>query len=185
MCIRDSDDPFKYCSKEREKNNIMTNDIKIASMEVAKRSFVLLKNDKDILPLKKNYKKIAIIGPLANSSIDPIGEWSAMGDSNDVITVLQGFKNYVDKKTEILYSEGCKISDKSTAGFKDALKIAKKSDVIILCIGEGRNMSGEAYSRSSLDLPGVQEDLAKELLKTGKPIAVSYTHLTLPTSDLV
>jgi beta-glucosidase len=164
------DDPFKYCSKEREEQNIMTSDTKIASLEVAKRSFVLLKNEKNILPLKKDYKKIAVIGPLANSSKDPIGEWSAMGDPNDVVTVLQGFKNYVDKKTEVLYSEGCKIDDKSNAGFKDAVKIAKKSDVIILCLGEGRNMTGEAYSRSSLDLPGVQEELAKELLKTGKPI---------------
>jgi beta-glucosidase len=93
-----------------------------------------------------------------------------MGDSNDVVTVLQGFKNYVDKKTELLYSEGCKIDDNSTSGFKDAVKIAKKSDIIILCIGESRKMSGEAHSRSTLDLPGVQEDLARELLKTGKPI---------------
>ena len=166
------DDPFKYCSKEREEQNIMTSDIKIASLEVAKRSFVLLKNEKNILPLKKDYKKIAVIGPLANSSKDPIGEWSAMGDPNDVVTVLQGFKNYVDKKTEILYSEGCKIDDKNTSGFKDAVKIAKKSDVIILCVGESRDMTGEAHSRSSFDLPGVQEDLAKELLKTGKPIVV-------------
>ena len=164
------DDPFKYCSKEREEQNIMTDEIKIASMEVAKRSFVLLKNENNILPLKKDYKKIAVIGPLGNSSNDPIGEWSAMGDSNDVVTVLQGFKNYVDKKTELLYSEGCKIDDNSTSGFKDAVKIAKKSDIIILCIGESRKMSGEAHSRSTLDLPGVQEDLARELLKTGKPI---------------
>ena len=164
------DDPFRYCQKEREQKNIMTDDIKLASLEVAKRSFVLLKNDKSILPLKNNYKRIAIIGPLANSSADPIGGWGGMGDSADVTTVLEGFKNYVDKRTQILYSEGCKIDDPSTKGFKDAVKIAKKSDVIILCVGESRNMSGEACSRSTLDLPGVQEELAKELLKTGKPI---------------
>ena len=166
------DDPFRYCQKEREEKNIMTSDIKIASLEVAKRSFVLLKNDKNILPLKKDYKKIAVIGPLANNSIDPIGGWGGLGDSADVITVLEGFKNYVDKKTQVVYSEGCKIDDPSTKGFKDAVNIAKKSDVIILCVGESRDMSGEACNRSSLDLPGVQEDLAKELLKTGKPIIV-------------
>jgi beta-glucosidase len=166
------DDPFRYCQKEREEKNIMTSDIKIASLEVAKRSFVLLKNDKNILPLKKDYKKIAVIGPLANNSIDPIGGWGGMGDSADVTTVLEGFKNYVDSKTQILYSPGCKIDDPSTKGFKDAVNIAKKSDVIILCVGEDRDMSGEACSRSSLDLPGVQEELAKELLKTGKPIIV-------------
>ena len=166
------DDPFRYSNKEREEKNIMIKDTKIASLEVAKRSFVLLKNEKNILPLKKDYKKIAVIGPLANSKEDPIGGWGGMGDSADVVTVLQGFKNYVDKKTEILYSEGCKIDDKSTTGFKDAIKIAKKSDVIIFCVGESRDMSGEACSRSTLDLPGVQEELAKELLKTGKPIVV-------------
>ena len=166
------DDPFRYCNKEREKKNIMTEEIRIASLEVAKRSMVLLKNDKNILPLKKNYKKIAIIGPLAASKKDPLGGWSAMGSPEDVTTVVEGFKKYVDNKTEILYSEGCKIDDKSTNGFKDAVKIAKKSDVIILCLGESRDMSGEASSRSTLDLPGIQEGLARELLKTGRPIIV-------------
>lgn len=166
------DDPFRYCNKEREKKNIMTEEIRIASLEVAKRSIVLLKNDKNILPLKKNYKKIAVIGPLANSKEHPLGGWSALGLPEDVTTIVEGFKKYVDNKTEILYSEGCKIDDKSTNNFKDALKNAKKSDVIILCLGESREMSGEACSRSTLDLPGVQEGLAKELFKTGKPIVV-------------
>ena len=164
------DDPYRYCSKEREEKNMMTSDNKLASLEVAKRSFVLLKNNKNILPLNKNYNKIAVIGPLANNSFDPIGEWSCMGDSSDVITVLEGLRNYVDSKTQILYSEGCKVNDQSTVGFMDAIKIAKKSDIIILCLGESRNMSGEAHSRSSIDLPGVQEELAEELYKTGKPI---------------
>jgi beta-glucosidase len=166
------DDPYRYCKKEREQKNIMTDEVRIAALEVAKRSMVLLKNEKNILPLKKNYKRIAIIGPLANSKENPLGGWSAMGDSADVITVVEGFKNYVDKKTDIVYTEGCKINDNSTAGFKNAINIAKKSDVIILCLGESRDMSGEACSRSSLDLPGKQEDLAKELFKTGKPIVV-------------
>ena len=166
------DDPYRYCKKEREQKNIMTDEVRIAALEVAKRSMVLLKNEKNILPLKKNYKRIAVIGPLANSKENPLGGWSAMGDSADVITVVKGFKNYVDKKTDIVYSEGCKINDNSTAGFKNAINIAKKSDVIILCLGESRDMSGEACSRSSLNLPGKQEDLAKELFKTDKPIVV-------------
>jgi beta-glucosidase len=166
------DDPFRYCKKEREQKNIMTEEIRIAALEVARRSMVLLKNEKNILPLNKTYKKIAVIGPLANSDTHPLGGWSAMGDSADVTTVVEGFKKYVDKKTEILYSEGCKINDNSTKGFNDAAKVAKKADVIVLCLGEGRDMSGEAWSRSSLDLPGAQEALAKELLKTGKPIVV-------------
>ena len=164
------DDPFRYCSKEREQKNIMTDEIKNASLDVAKRSFVLLKNEDNILPLKKDYKKIAVIGPLAKSKLDPLGEWNALGIEEDVTSVFEGLKKYVGDKSEMLYAEGCKITDSSKAGFKEAVDKAKDADVIILCVGESRSMSGEAYSRSSLDLPGVQEDLAKELLKTGKPI---------------
>lgn len=164
------DDPFRYCSKEREQKNIMTTEIKNASLDVAKRSFVLLKNEDNILPLKKDYKKIAVIGPLAKSKLDPLGEWNALGIEEDVTSVLEGLKKYVGDKSEILYAEGCKITDTSKDGFKEAIDKAKDAEVIILCVGESRSMSGEAYSRSSLDLPGVQEDLAKELLKTGKPI---------------
>ena len=164
------DDPFRYCSKEREQKNIMTSEIKNASLDVAKRSFVLLKNEDNILPLKKDYKKIAVIGPLANSKLDPLGEWNALGVEEDVTSVLEGLKKYVGDKSEILYAEGCEITDPSKDGFKEAVDKANDADVIILCVGESRSMSGEAYSRSSLDLPGVQEDLAKELFKTGKPI---------------
>lgn len=166
------DDPFRYCSKEREQKNIMTDEVKIAALEVAKRSFVLLKNEKNILPLKKTYKRISVIGPLAKSKENPLGGWSAMGDSTDVISIFEGLKSYVDKKIDITYAEGCKINDNSTARFKNAVNTAKKSDLIILCLGESRDMTGEAWSRSSLDLPGVQEALAKELKKTGKPIIV-------------
>lgn len=164
------DDPFRYCNKEREQKNIMTTKIKNASLDVAKRSFVLLKNKNNILPLKKDYEKIAVIGPLANSKLDPLGEWNALGIEEDVISVLEGLKKYVGDKSKILYAEGCKVTDTSKDGFKNAVDKGNDADVIILCVGESRSMSGEAYTRSSLDLPGVQEDLAKELLKTGKPI---------------
>lgn len=166
------DDPYKYCSKERESKVILSKEVKDAALEVAKRSFVLLKNEDNILPLKKDYKKIAVIGPLANSTDHPTGGWEAMGDSSDVVSILEGLKNYLGNKTEILYSEGCKINEISTAGFNDAVETASKSNLVILCLGEGKDMSGEGWSRSKLDLPGVQEELAKAIYKTGKPIVV-------------
>jgi len=166
------DDPFKYCNEEREKETILSKEVKDAALEVAKKSFVLLKNENNLLPLKKDYKKIAVIGPLANSTENLLGGWDAMGDSSDVISILAGLKNYVKGNTEILFSEGCKINDPSTIGFTDAINTANNSDIVILCLGEGKDMSGEACSRSTLDLPGVQEQLAKELFKTGKPIVV-------------
>ncbi|HEX7358560.1 MAG TPA: glycoside hydrolase family 3 N-terminal domain-containing protein, partial [Ignavibacteriaceae bacterium] len=140
------DDPFRYCSKEREQKNIMTDEIKMASLNVAKRSFVLLKNNNKTLPLSKEYKKIAVIGPLANSKLDPLGEWNALGVEDDVTSVLEGIKKYVGDKSEILYAEGCKITDASKDGFIEAVNSAKDADVIILCVGESRSMTGEAYS---------------------------------------
>jgi beta-glucosidase len=166
------DDPFKYCSKERELKNIMSEEIQDASLEVAKRSIVLLKNENHLLPLKRDLKKIALIGPLADSKKEPLGTWEAFGDSNDVITLVEGIKNYVSGKTEILYSKGCEIDDQSTDNFEEAVKTAKESDVVILCLGEEGHMTGEASSRSTLDLPGVQQKLAEEIFKTGKPIIV-------------
>jgi beta-glucosidase len=166
------DNPFKYCNKERETKTILSKELTDAALEVAMKSFVLLKNEKNILPLNNKYKKIAVIGPLANSTSDPNGEWSAMADSSDVVSVLKGLQNYLNNNIEIHYSKGCNIEGNSTSEFDEAVKTADNSDLVILCLGESRLMSGEAHSRSTLDLPGVQELLAKEIFKIGKPIVV-------------
>jgi len=166
------DDPFKYCSKERETKNVMSEEVQNTALEVAKRSIVLLKNEESLLPLKKDLKKIAVIGPLADSKKDPLGAWSAFGNANDVVTVVEGLKKYVSNKTEILYSKGCEIEGESTDDFDDAIKIANESEVVILCLGERSDMTGEASNRSTLDIPGVQQKLVEEIYKTGKPIVV-------------
>ncbi len=163
------DQPFRYCQKEREDNNIMTPEIKRASLEIAKRSFVLLKND-GTLPLKKNLKKIAVIGPLADSKRDPIGNWNAMGIPEDVITILDGIKAYTESTAEVVYASGCKIKEPGNDGFAEAEKLAEEADVVILCLGEGWEMSGEARCRSTLDLPGEQNELARRIHKTGTPV---------------
>ncbi|RPI73244.1 MAG: glycosyl hydrolase [Ignavibacteriales bacterium] len=166
------DDPFKYCSKDRESENIMNEEVQKAALEVAKRSIVLLKNENELLPLKKDLKKIAVIGPLAESKEDPLGAWAGFGNPEDVVTVVEGLKKYITDDTEILYSQGCEIEGESTDGFNDAVQTADESDIVILCLGESRDMSGEARNRSSLDLPGVQQQLAEAIYKTGKPIVV-------------
>jgi beta-glucosidase len=166
------DDPFKYCSKEREQKIVMNDDIQKAALDVAKRSIVLLKNDGSLLPLKKDFKKIAVIGPLAESKEEPLGAWAGFGNPDDVVTVVEGLRKYVSGKTEILYSKGCDIEGGSTDGFDDAIKTANESEVVILCLGESKDMSGEARNRSSLELPGVQQRLAEEIYKTGKPVVV-------------
>jgi len=166
------DDPYKYCDTEREMKTLGSKEIIDATKEVALESLVLLKNENNILPLSKELKKIAVIGPLADSKRDPLGGWVAQGDPKMVVTVLNGIKNKLGGKVNIEYAEGCKITGDDRSGFEQAVKAVESSEAAIVVAGESERMSGEAFSRSSLDLPGVQEDLIKELHKTGKPIIV-------------
>jgi len=164
------DNPYKYCNIESEKTNILSKENKEAALDVAHKSIVLLKNN-NVLPIRKDIKSIAVIGPLANSKSDPLGCWAALGNPNDVVTLLEGIKHKVPE-TKVRYAMGCSINGDSKEGFNEAIKIAKESDIVILTLGEEGNMTGEASSRSTIVLPGVQEDLAKEIYKTGKPVVV-------------
>ncbi|MBI1937148.1 MAG: beta-glucosidase BglX [Ignavibacteriales bacterium] len=166
------DDPFKYCDVEREKKTIRSKEIIDATKEVASESLVLLKNEKNILPLSKDLKSIAVIGPLANSNEDPLGGWSGLSNKDEVVPLLEGIKNKLGNDVKINYAEGCKITGDDKSGFDKAIEAAKSSGVVIAIVGESSGMTGEANSRATLDLPGVQEDLIKELHKTGKPVVV-------------
>lgn len=166
------DDPYRYCSKSFEEKTVMNEEMQNAALEVSQKSIVLLKNEQDLLPLKKDLKTIAVIGPLAESKSDPLGSWYQQGDSNDVVTVVEGLRTELSNNTKILYSTGCTIDGTSKEGFKDAVEKASQSDVVILVLGEKGSMSGEARSRSSIELPGVQNELAEEIFKTGKPVVV-------------
>lgn len=177
------DDPFKYSDADHEKKTIMSKKIVDATREVARESLVLLKNDNNILPLQKNLLNIAVVGPLANADEDLLGGWSALGNKDDVETILDGIKTKLDGTAKVAFAEGCKITGSDKNGFDEAIETAESSDVVVAVVGEHRNMSGEANSRASLDLPGVQEDLIKELHKTGKPIIVVLLNgrpLTIP-----
>lgn len=166
------DDPYKYCDAEREKKTLMSKEIVKATLETAREAIVLLKNENNLLPLKKDLKKIAVVGPLADSKDNPLGGWDGQGNPTDAVTVLEGIKNKLGKNVEITYAEGCSIVDKNKDGFKKAIDAVKESDVAIVVVGEDRGMSGEASARATLDLPGVQENLVEEIQKTGKPVVV-------------
>jgi beta-glucosidase len=166
------ENPYKYCDVEREKKTIKSKEIVDATREVAQETLVLLKNEKNILPLSKSLKSIALIGPLVKSKDNPLGGWAALGDSNDVVSVFEGMTKKLGKNVKINYAEGCTILGKNKSGFAAAVKAAKASEVVVVFVGEHRGMSGEANSRATLDLPGVQEDLVKEIKKTGKPVVV-------------
>ena len=142
---------------------------------MAAKSIVLLKNSNNILPLSKNLKTIAFIGPLVKPLLQNKGFWDVDipgVDSNFIVSQWKGMQNNIGPNTNLLYAKGCDIEGNDKSGFKEAIAAANQAEVVILSIGEKRDMSGEAKSRSNINIPGVQEELLQELLATGKPVVV-------------
>jgi beta-glucosidase len=166
------DDPYRYCNKEREQNEIMTAEHLAFARHMVAESCVLLKNDNQTLPIPINVKKIVVIGPLGDSRKDMLGNWSAAGNWEKCVTLVEGLKEKYKGKADVSYIRGCNTNDLDKSGFAEASRAAAESDFVVLALGEDGWMSGEASSRSSIDLPGVQNELAEEIVKTGKPLAV-------------
>jgi len=160
-----------YADEARERTVTFSPANIAAAREIAARSMVLLKNEKGVLPLAKSVRAIALIGPLADSQKDMIGSWTGDGKAEDAVTLLQGLKSKLPQ-AKINYAKGCEIGCDTSDGFEEATRAARESDVVILAVGESAEMSGEAASRSSLDLPGRQLDLVKAVQATGKPTIV-------------
>lgn len=161
-----------YTDEAREKTLLLSREHAAAAREIAARSIVLLKNERDLLPLDQGIKSIAVIGPLADNQVDMMGSWTGDGRSEDVVTLLAGIKARVSPSTKINYVKGCEIDGEATDGIAEAVKSARASDVAIIAVGESAGMSGEAASRTSLDLPGRQLELIKAVQATGKPVVV-------------
>jgi beta-glucosidase len=159
-----------YANPDKAKNALMLPEYRQTAREAGRQSIVLLKNQGGLLPLDKNTKTIAVIGPLAEDHADVLGCWNAHGKPRSTITLLEGIKAKVSPGTKILYAKGCGIADDSTDGFSNALAIARQADVIVLAVGESAGMSGEGASRSSLDIPGDQDELVREVSQLGKPV---------------
>lgn len=160
-----------YTDPSLEKNNVLTKENNAVAREMAVKSIVLLKNDKNILPLKKTVKSIALIGPLADSKVDMLGMWCCLGKPEDAVTVLGGIKGKLPG-VKINYAQGCDVKSDKTAGFAAALTAARNSEVVVMVLGESADMSGEANSRTAIGIPGKQEELLKEVYKTGKPVVL-------------
>jgi beta-glucosidase len=138
---------------------------------VARESIVLLKNQSNVLPLDTKTATIAVIGPLADNKLDPLGPWHTQGRQEDVITVLQGIRTRASG-AQVIYAQGSGIDDTITAGFGAAVAAARRANVAILVLGERHDMSGEAASRSELGLPGVQQQLLEQVVATGTPVVL-------------
>ncbi len=161
-----------YTDEAREKGSLLTASNRAAARAIADRSMVLLKNERESLPLNKALHSIAIIGPLADDHRSPLGWWSGDGKPEDTVTPLAGIRAKVAPATQVSYAKGCDTQGDSTEGFAEAVAIARDSDVAIVFVGESAEMVGEAASKSSLDLTGRQMDLVKAVHATGKPTIV-------------
>lgn len=184
-------DPYRYCDINRAKTEIATGEHMKVAREIATQTFVLLKNENQLLPIQKK-GKIALIGPLADSRYDMAGMWSVAVDHKQSVTVLEGFKKAIGNQAEILYAKGSNIVDdpkldlrihnsristidsfhSSSELREEAVAIASQCDVIVAAMGEAAEMSGECSSRSNIQLPEYQRELLKALLATGKPVVL-------------
>ena len=164
------DDPFRYCSEEREASETLTGENKAFARKLASESMVLLKND-GVLPLVKG-EKVAVIGSLAASRDDLLGTWRAAGEVDKVpASILDAIREY-NGAANVVYAEGCKEQGDDRSGFAAALAAAKRAKKVVLVIGENCHWSGEAASRSDIRIPGVQSELLEKIAATGKPVAV-------------
>ncbi|WP_299181945.1 glycoside hydrolase family 3 N-terminal domain-containing protein, partial [uncultured Chryseobacterium sp.] len=166
------DDPYRFSNEKRQKEQLNNPEHRKFGREFGSKSIVLLKNKGNLLPLSNSVKTVALIGPFGKETSANHGFWSiAFKDDNErIITQFDGIKNQLDKNSTLLYAKGCNVDDEDRSMFAEAVETAKKADVVIMTLGEGHAMSGEAKSRSNIHFSGVQEELLKEVAKTGKPI---------------
>jgi beta-glucosidase len=195
------DDPYKYCDEQREKDVIGQPAFHEAALDMAKKSIVLLKNDNQLLPLKKQGQKIALIGALASDKTSPLGSWRIAAKDNTAISVLEGMQAYTGN--QLTYAKGAdvslgqtkfidelKINTTDRSEFLQAIAVAKTADVVVMVLGEVGYQSGEARSRTDLGLPGVQQDLLEAIyevnknivlvLNNGRPLVLNWHQEHLP-----
>jgi beta-glucosidase len=184
------EDPYRYSDTTRERTMILTAANRTAAREIARESIVLLKNTGNVLPLKKDLATIAVIGRLATDSGAVLGAWAGVGRSQDAVSVLDGIRRAVSPRTVVRYSRGASPESADTSAIAAAVSAARGANAVILVIGEGAGMSGEASSRASIELPGAQPQLVKAIaavgvpvvavLMNGRPLALESLHNSVP-----
>ncbi|CAM2894576.1 beta-glucosidase BglX [Flavobacterium frigoris] len=195
------DNPYLYCDENYEKETVGKPAFQEAVLEMAKKSIVLLKNEKEILPLKKSGQKIVVIGALANDKTSPLGSWRIAADDNSAVSLLEGMQNYKGNslsyvkgadvaigRTQFVWETKINMTDKS--GFAEAINAAKGADLVLMSLGEHGLQSGEGRSRTDLGLPGVQQELLEEVYKVnpnivlvlnnGRPLAIPWADEHIP-----
>ncbi|WPR73013.1 beta-glucosidase BglX [Flavobacterium sp. NG2] len=196
------DNPYLYCDENYEKETVGKKAFHDGVLEMAKKSIVLLKNEKELLPLKKSGQKIVLIGALANDKTSPLGSWRIAADDETAVSVLEGMQNY--KGNQLSYVKGAnvaegrtqfvwetKINNTDKSGFPAAIAAAKTADVVVMVLGEHGLQSGEGRSRTDIGLPGVQQELLEEVYKVntnivlvlnnGRPLAIPWADENIPS----
>ncbi|WP_158838878.1 beta-glucosidase BglX [Polaribacter sp. L3A8] len=202
------DDPYKYCDEEKEKNDIYTKEHLAIARDAAKKSIVLLKNENNILPVSKNIKSIALIGPFADNKDQPLGNWRAKGTYNSAVSLLEGVKAKVGANTKVYYEKGIELTiptvkpgnnqflhplefnTENKEGIAKAVAVAKKSEIVFLAVGEDAYQTGEGRSQTKIGFAGLQNELIEAVynvnknivlvLSTGRPMDISRVNNILP-----
>ena len=164
------EDPYKFSNQNHYDTTILHPTHRALAKAIALQSAVLLKNQNRTLPLSKSISKIALVGPLAESQVDLLGPWSAAGEAKDCISLRSALNNLSGLRTQINFARGTGFELGDTDGFEEAIQAARNSDVVIFCMGEHRDLSGEATSRANPIIPGEQMALFRALKATGKPV---------------
>lgn len=195
------DNPYKYCDEAHEKATVGKKDFNEVVLDVAKKSIVLLKNDKNLLPLPKSGLKIGLIGSLATDKTSPLGSWRIGADDGTAVSVLEGLQQY--KGNQLTYAKGAdltigetkfvtelKINTTDRSSFSEAIALAKRSDVVVMVLGEHGLQSGEGRSRTDLGLPGLQQELLEAVhqvnpnvvlvLNNGRPLILTWASKNIP-----
>ena len=166
------DDPFGRIDRKRETANVLTKPALALAREAARDAIVMLRNEGDLLPLRKDGLRIAIIGPFATGPHHIDGNWVVYGDQGRAVDLAEGIKAAVADPAMVTISHGSGIEEPLLGGIEEALAAARAADVVILAVGEGERMSGEAQSRTEIVVPPPQQELAEAVAATGKPIVV-------------
>ncbi|MDA0316828.1 MAG: beta-glucosidase BglX [Bacteroidetes bacterium] len=195
------DDPYKYCDLSRESKILGNQNLHNASLDMAKKSIVLLKNQNQLLPLKKQGLNIALIGDLANDKTSPLGNWILAAEKNSAVSVLEGLKSYSGNNVEfsvgtklntgaLEFAKELKINTTDKSDFAAALKLARTSDVVVMVLGEHGLQSGEGRSRTNIGLPGLQQELLEAVyninknivlvLNNGRPLVLNWANKHIP-----
>ncbi len=195
------DDPYKYCDEQREKERLYHEEHLEGALDMAKKSIVLLKNDTNLLPLKKEQKGILVIGDLADDKNSPLGSWRLASDNNTAVSVLEGIAEYTKDyqfvqgpkvfDDEASFLQHVEINTIDATGMEAAVNAAKNAEVVVMVVGEHGFMSGEARSRTNINLPGLQHQLIKAVmdvnknvvmvLMNGRPLALPWEAENVPT----